>query len=414
MFRSTAAYLCALLTCAACVEGSPGFDAAYAHAGEPIGTVREIYDGTLSPELAATTFRNTDRLFPTRRIAASAVPRPLPASPAPLTALQFTEGDSVHDLERYLERNRVAALVVLHDGRVAIERYRLGATAATRWMSMSIAKSITSTLIGAALREGSISSLDDPVTRYVRVLRGSAYEGVSVRHILQMTSGVGWSEAYTDPSSDRRRLLEAQLSQVPGSAMRVMRTLARVAEPGARFNYSTGETQVAAELVRGAIRRPLSAYLSDKIWQPAGMESDATWWLDSPRGIEIGGSGISATARDYARFGQFILEDGVVGADTILPAGWVREATTPLSLADRRVVAFGYSWWTASTPASRRGGAFNAEGIHGQFIVVDPTARVVIVVLSARPHPTADAVISDYAFFDAVVSALASPTQRSP
>ncbi len=415
MRRGTVGPLCALLLLAACSDRHPSSqDAAYPHAAERIGTIQEIYDGTLTPELAATTFRNIDRLFPTRRIRASATPRPLPPAPAPITAVKFSERDSLYDLETFLARNRVAALLVLHDGRVALERYRLGATPATRWMSMSIAKSVTSTLIGAAIREGRIRGLEDSVTRYVPALRGSAYDGVTVRQILQMTSGVGWNEAYTDPTSDRRRLLDAQISQAPGSMLDLMRTLPRVAPRGARYNYSTGETQVAAALLHGAIRRPLATYLTERIWQPAGMEADATWWLESPAGIEVGGSGLSATARDYARFGQFILERGVVGTDTILPPGWVDEATSPLTLTDGRLVDFGFSWWTASTEAARRDRAFNAEGIHGQFIFVNPAARVVIVMLSARPHPTFDAVISDYLFFDAVVAALTSPTQRLP
>jgi CubicO group peptidase (beta-lactamase class C family) len=139
------------------------------------------------------------------------------------------------------------------------------------------------------------------------------------------------------------------------------------------------------------------------------MEDEAFWWLDAPDGVEIGGSGIAATARDYARFGQFILEQGIVGTDTILPAGWVREATTPKVLPGGKPLDYGYLWWTASTPDGRRDGAFNAEGIHGQFVYVNPAARVVIVVLSARPHPSQGAVVPDDAFFDAVVRALRAP-----
>lgn len=395
----------ALLAVAACrVESRP--PDAYPHATEPIGTVREIYDGTLTPELAVSTFRNIDRLFPTRAIAPAETPRPLPAASRSLGDVRFTSGDSTYDLERYLELNRVAAILVLQEGRIALERYRYGNTARTRWMSMSVAKSITSTLIGVALREGRIRSIDDSVTRYVPALVGSAYDGVTVREVLLMASGARWSERYTDPASDRRRLLEAQISQVPGSALEVMKELPRAAPPGTVNTYSTGETQVAAEVLRGAIGQPLATYLSERIWARAGMEAEANWWLDSPDGVEIGGSGISATLRDYARFGQFILEDGVVNGDSLLPTGWVAEATSPKELRDGRRISYGYLWWTAVTPGALRNRAFNAEGIHGQYIFVDPTARVVMVVLSARSHPTSGEVVSDHQFFDAVVRAL--------
>jgi CubicO group peptidase (beta-lactamase class C family) len=221
-----------------------------------------------------------------------------------------------------------------------------------------------------------------------------------------MSSGVRWSERYTDPTSDRRRLLEAQISQVPGSALAVMRSLPLAAPPGTVNNYSTGETQVLAEVLRGAVGRPLAEYLSERIWRPAGMEAEARWWLDSPDGVEIGGSGISATLRDYARFGQFVLEEGVVEGRTILPRGWMKEAGAPTSLRDGSPLDYGYMWWTAMRPEARRDGAYSAEGIHGQYVYVNPAARVVIVVWSAQPKPTGGAVVDDHAFFAAVVAAL--------
>jgi CubicO group peptidase (beta-lactamase class C family) len=368
----------------------PAQQAPYPHAAEPIGTVRQIYDGVLTPELAVNTFRNIDRLFPTRTVARASRPWPLPPAATPL-------GD-VRGLEEYLELNRVAGLLVLKNGRIALERYRFGNTERTRWMSMSVAKSITSTLFGAALKQGHITALSDSVTRYVPALRGSAYEGVTVRDILMMASGVRWNETYTDPRSDRRRLLEAQISQVRGSAMAVMRSLPRAAAPGTVNNYSTGETQVAAEMLRSAVGRPLATYLSDRIWSRFGMEADATWWLDSPDGVEIGGSGLSATLRDYGRFGLFLLHGGVAGGEAILPDGWIHEATSGKE--------YGYLWWTGTTAASRRDGAYAAEGIYGQWLYINPAAQVVIVVWSAQAKPTGGAVIDDWLFFDTVVEAL--------
>lgn len=388
----------AALVGAACRPAPPA--APYPHRAEPIGTVRQIYDGVLTPEMAVNTFRNIDRLFPTRTVRASTHPFPLPPSEHPLGSVSFTDNGKSHDLDSYLELNRIAALLVLQDGRVALERYRFGNTARTRWMSMSIAKSITSTLAGAAIRQGYIRSLSDSVTRYLPSLAASAYDGVTVRDLLMMASGVRWNETYSDPTSDRRRLLEAQISQVPGSALSLMKALPRAADPGTRNNYNTGETQVVAEVLRAAIGKPLATYLSERIWSRFGMETDAEWWLDSPDGTEIGGSGVSATLRDYGRFGQFILDNGVANGDSILPVGWVREATTPKTLRNGAPLDYGYLWWPG------RDSTFMAMGIHGQYLYVNPRARVVIVAWGARSHPTEGQVIDDWAFCDAVVTAL--------
>lgn len=378
----------------------------YLHATEPIGTVREIYDGVLSPDMAVTTFRNIDRLFPSRRIARSTRPRPLLPADEPLTAVTVTAEGVRYGLEQFMELNRVAGLLVLQDGRIKLEHYRFGNTERTRWMSMSVAKSVTSTLFGAALQDGHILSLADPVTGYVPSLMGSAYDGVTVRDVLMMSSGVQWRETYTDPTSDRRQLLEAQIAQQPGGAVAVMRGLPRAAPRGTVNRYSTGETQIAAEVLYRALGGPLSDYLHDEIWEPYGMEADATWWLESPDGVEIGGSGFTAVLRDYGRLGQFILEDGVIDGERVLPEGWVHEASTPKVLIGGTPLDYGYLWWTGTSDADRRDRAFAGEGIHGQFVYINPAVNVVIVIWSARPAPSGGEVVSEWAFFEAVSEAL--------
>lgn len=394
------------LACTSACGAILDHEAVYPHEREPIGSVRESYDGALSDSLAVSTFRNIHRLFPTRTVARGGVRRGLVPSAFSAANVRFTVGDSTFDLTRYMERNRVTGLLVLLDGRVALERFRMGNGPRTRWMSMSIAKSVTSTLIGAAIHDGHIRSVDDSVTRYVPALAGTAYEGVSIRDVLMMSSGVRWTETYTDPTSDRRRLLDAQIAQRPGGVLAVMASLPRAAAPGTMHTYSTGETQVLAEVLRGAVHRPLAEYLSERIWVPAGMDHEALWWLDSPDGTEIGGSGLSATLRDYARFGQFILDEGIVGGDTILPPGWVAEATSPKTLRDGTPLDYGHMWWPSTTVQGRRDGAFAAQGIHGQWVHVNPAARVVIVVWSAQPQPTGGAIFDDEVVFDAISAAL--------
>lgn len=376
------------------------------HSSERIGTVQQAYDGTLLPDIQVNTFRNIDRLFPTRTVKHGEHVHPLPASDNPLRNVQFKSDGKVYDLYDYVSLNRVSGLLVIKDGKIAFETYQLGNTARTRWMSMSVVKSITSTLIGAAIKDGHIQSLDDRITRYLPQLSGSAYDGVTVRNLLQMASGVKWDETYTDPTSDRRRMLEVQRAQQAGGVLALMAQLPRVAMPGTRWNYSTGETHVAGAVLRAAVGKPLAEYLSDRIWARFGMESDATWWLESPDGLEVGGSGMSATLRDYGRFGLFLLAEGRVSSEQILPDGWVKEAASA-KIVDGKPVDYGYMLWPIPNAGGTiNEGAFEARGIFGQHVYINPTEKVVVVVWSALPKPTGTATVRDNDFFAAVSLAM--------
>jgi CubicO group peptidase (beta-lactamase class C family) len=380
------------------------------HRGDRIGTVQEMYDGRLSPDGAVRTFRNIDRLFPVRVVERSTKSTRLSRLTRQLTALACSSRGMRWGLDEYIAANRVSGLLVLKNGRIALERYALGSTPRTRWMSMSIAKSITSTLIGAAIHDGSITSLDDPVSKYLISLSGTAYDGVTVRQILTMTSGVKWNETYTDPTSDRRELLAAQVAQLPGAALAAMTRLPRVAEPGTRFNYSTGETLIAGYLLREAVGMSLSEYLSAKIWKPLGMESVATWWLDMDArydGREIGGSGFSATLRDYARFGQFFMSGGRIRGESILPTGWMEEAGSQRLVRPAAGQQYGYMWWPMdSTAHAIHAGAFAAEGIFGQWIYINPREQLVVVQLSALTQPSGGEKVTSEDCFAAIANAL--------
>lgn len=387
-------------------DGSPAPGAGgYPHASEFIGSVRELYDGTLSPERTVNTLRNADRLFPTRPVPAGGTAHPLPRAPVALTQVNFVSNGSPVDLQAYLDGNRVAGLLVLKDGRIANETYRYGNTERTRWTSMSVAKSILSTLVGAAVKDGSIASIDDPVVRYVPRLAGTAFDGATVRHLLVMASGVRWDETYANAGSDRRQLLELQIAQRPGAVLDFLARLPRQAAPGTRHNYAAADTQILGEVLAAATKKPLATYLSEKLWARYGMEAEANWWLLSPDGMEYAPGGINATLRDFGRFGQFIVDDGMIGAERVLPEGWVAEAGSPKVLGGGTAVDYGYLWYMAPG-ASRADGAFVAVGIHGQYIYVNRKERVVIVVLGAQPQPSGGGTVSTTAFFDAVVAAL--------
>lgn len=367
----------------------------YRHASEPIGTVRQIYDGKLYPDIQVNTFRNIDRLFPTRTVARGDTVSRLPVSSRPLQDFSYTVDDSTYDLYDVLSLNRVGGMIIIHNGEIMFETYQLGNDEHTRWMSMSVAKSMTATLIGAAIHDGAINSIDDPIVTYLPRFQGSAYDGVTVRNLLQMTSGVAWNETYTDPASDRRSMLEAQIGQQPGAILDLMASLPRAAAPGSVWNYSTGETQVAGALVQAAIGKPVAEYLSEKIWSPMGMQADANWWLESPDGLEIGGSGLSATLRDYARFGLFMLNDGVINGERVLPEGWMDAASTPKTVAGE-TVDYGYMLWPL------HGRSYAAEGIFGQYVFVDPDTHLVVVMLSAQSKPIGLAGLNEYVFLQAL------------
>lgn len=379
----------------------------YRHENEKIGTIDNIYNGDMFPDLAINTFRNIERLFPTRTVPVSSNPKPLEKSPLSLQPFKSqikdktTElADQNYDLYDYLAMNAVTGIVVLKEGKLVYENYLHGNGPDTRWMSMSVAKSITATLVGLAIKDGYIESMDDLTVKYVPELKGSAYENTTVRHILGMNSGVKWDETYTNPDSDRRQFLKAQLSQEPGSLLKVMSELPSAGEPGKVHNYSTGETTIASEIVIGATGKKLSDYLSEKIWEPCGMESKAEWWLDSPDGNEIGGSGFSAVLRDYARFGQFILDEGKVEGKQLLPDGWAEAAGQPTTLDNGETVNYGLMWWPAWTEKSKKHKAFQAFGIHGQVLHIDPHEDVVVAISSARPKPAGTQPIDDMLFLE--------------
>ncbi|RYF15465.1 MAG: class C beta-lactamase-related serine hydrolase [Comamonadaceae bacterium] len=310
-------------------------------------------------------FRALDRLpllAKSRVVAAGGAPKALP--PGPPLKLPV-------DVAAFMAGQRASALIVVQDGRVRLERYGLGFDADGRWTSFSVAKSITSTLVGAAIRDGHIRSMDDKVTAYIPQMKGSAYDDVSVRQLLTMTSGVRWNEDYGDPQSDVALFNKHKPEPGVDALVSYLRRLPREVPPGTRWNYSTGETNLVGILVSQATKKPLSQYLSEKIWVPAGMEQQATWIL-SKTGQEISGCCLQAATRDFARFGVFIAEGARVGGQSIVPEGWLAEATTERVGIGRPGRGYGYQWWTYDD------GSFDARGIFGQGIFIDPKRKLVI------------------------------------
>lgn len=335
-------------------------------------------------------FPHMERLFPGHVVKAGGKVRALPAGkPLPVPAAE---------VDAYIAANNVAGLIVLQDGKVRLERYARGYSAEGRWTSFSVAKSFTSTLVGAAIRDGYIQSLEDPVTRYIPDLAGSGYDGVTVRQLLTMTSGVRWNEDYTDPKSDVARMFLEPVPAGRDPTVWYMKNLPRESAPGTKWVYKTGETNLIGVLVRRATGTPLSTYLSEKIWKPWGMERDAFWMVD-PAGHAVSGCCLSVSLRDYARMGMFAL----AGGRGVVPAGWFADATRPHAETGEPGHGYGYQWWTYPE------GRFGAVGIFGQVIRVDPKTRTVIAMSSAWPKATDRALgKAREAFLDRLLAAAAA------
>ena len=348
-------------------------------------------------------FRALDRISLLAKwhvIPASGTPKPLPqGEPLKLPI----------DLDAYMASQRSAAIVVLQGGKLRIERYGLDFDKDGRWTSFSVAKSFTSTLVGAALRDGFIKSMDDKVSDYIPDMKGSAYDDVSVRQLLTMTSGVRWNEDYGDPKSDVAQFNNHKPEAGVDALVSYMRKLPREAPAGTRWHYSTGETNLVGILVNQATKKPLADYLYEKVWNPAGMEQQATWLL-SKTGNEISGCCLQAATRDFARFGQFILDGAKAGGQSIVPDGWLAEATSGQASTGQPGRAYGYQWWTYDT------GAFAARGIFGQGIFIDPKRQLVIASNANWSAGASDRATSDAreAFYLAVQKAVDDEAAAAP
>jgi len=274
-------------------------------------------------------------------------------------------------VETYMLEQRTAGLVIIQNGKLRLEKYGLDFNAQGQWTSFSVAKSFTSTLVGAAVKDGFINSIDDKVSDYIPDLKGSAYDDVSIRQLLTMTSGVKWNEDYEDKNSDVALFNEHKAEAGVDATVSYMRTLSREAPAGKKWVYKTGETNLIGVLVSSATGKTLSNYLSEKIWAPFGMEQNGSWLLGST-GHEISGCCIQASTRDFARFGQFMLRGAQIGGEAVVPEGWVAAATSKQADIGDPGKGYGYQWWTYDN------GSYAARGIFGQGIFVDPNRKLII------------------------------------
>jgi CubicO group peptidase (beta-lactamase class C family) len=356
--------------------------AAGSNAVSPVSpTIQQVRRQILKPDGNSFYFRNMDDLFDTRQVPRSGPVWSLPREDRDIAISYGWQGKS-YGLDDMLDRTFTNALIVMKNGRIVTERYRNRTDASTHFMSWSMAKSFTSTMVGFALADGKIASLDDPITKYLPELKAGAYNGVTIRQVLEMKSGVDYEERY-----DFEHPGVAALNHEHALVQNTVRftdaawTIKRKNPPGAVFEYKTIDTAVLGWLVERVADRPFAYYMAEKLWEPLGAEANGFFIMDGPPGAgrEFTGAGFNAVARDYARFGQMILNKGQANGHQVVSPAWIAEATRPTD-AEGPMGGYGYQWWTMTGS-----NAFYALGLEGQFIYIDPDTQTVIVKLSYFP-----------------------------
>ena len=337
-----------------------------------------------------TNFRGMDDIFESKVVHRGDTPSEFDRGDTTLPETFEYEGETINVAE-FLKATDTTALAIYHDGELVHETYYLGNDETTTWISWSVAKSVVSALIGIAIEDGHIGDVMDPVTKYVPFLNGSGYEGVPIKHVLQMSSGVKFDETYADFNSDINRMGRALALNTPLDEF--IATLVNEKPSGTFNHYVSMDTQVLAMVLREATGKSLAENTEERIWKPLGMESDAYWIVDGA-GMELAFGGLNAVLRDYLRFGVLYLNEGNWKGIQIVPRDWVRASVTPdaphLQPGENPnsnwVLGYGYQWWIPREPE----GDFMAVGVYGQFIYVHPTHKVVIAKNSAYANYNVD------------------------
>ena len=316
-----------------------------------------------------TNFSNMESVFFTTNLGIPKIPvSKLPRAPKTLP-------DSV---DTWINDRSVTALVVLKDGKIAHEGYFKGTAPEDLRISWSVAKSFLSALMGIVVADGDIESIEDPVTKYVPELTGTAYEGATIRNVLHMSSGVTFNEDYLTFSSDINKM--GRVLALGGSMDKFAASLKRRDyESGKGWQYVSIDTHVIGMIIRGATGREVPELMTEKLLAPLGLEVDPLYLTDG-KGVAFVLGGLNLTTRDYARFGQMFAQGGMFNGQQVVPADWVTESTAPSAPTEVGETKYGYQWWL---PADPRPGEYFARGIYGQYVYIDTDANVVVAANSA-------------------------------
>jgi CubicO group peptidase (beta-lactamase class C family) len=331
------------------------------------------------------TYSHFGELFPSRPVKRAATPWRFKRAPEPPIFYNFkSDRFSIGD---YLRHNPATGLLIAKDDTIIYEHYQYARTDSDRFLSQSMAKTITAMLIGIAVAENRIRSIDDPVTAYVPRLANTEYGGTSLRALLHMSSGIAFTENY-DGSDDITRLSLDLFVEGKDPVASVAQFNTRVAPPETRWHYASSETEILGLVLRAAVKEPIADYLRDRIWQPIGAEADASWAIDGT-GQEVTYCCFNAVLRDYARLGRLLAHDGAWEGRQLIPRQWLLDATTvqpsDAYLAPEAATPyFGYGYQTWLFPGAQR--RFALLGLRGQIIFVDPASKLVMVHTAVRKN----------------------------
>lgn len=331
-------------------------------------------------------FRSVETYFPTRVISPSSSPSVFPRTQQQITLpTSFTYEGKQNNTNNFLTETDATGLVVIKNDTILFEKYYRGNTENSHTIAWSVTKSFVSALMGIAIQEGAVKSINDPAIKYVPELKNSAYENITIKNLLQMSSGVGWNEDYSDFNSDINRF--GRTLALGNSFEGFVKTLKKDKEQGIYNRYNSFDTQVLGMIISRATKKNLAAYLQEKIWIPVGMENKA-WWIIDDEGDEFAAAGLNASLRDYARFGKLYLNKGMHNGKQIVPKQWVTASLFPdaphlqpnTNENSDSSFGYGYQWWIPESTEKE----FLAIGIYNQFIYVNPTHNIIIAKSSAN------------------------------
>jgi CubicO group peptidase (beta-lactamase class C family) len=369
----------------------PDADLYGAAEGFPVpGFLRAVLQGNpYKPEYRVGAFSHFDDIYATRRIKRASVPWTFKRSP---TDIRYSYRGKPSSLAEYLARNPVTGLLIAKDDRILFEHYQYGRTDRDRLLSQSMVKSITGILIGIAISEGAIKSVDDKPETYVPGFKGTEYGRTPIRDLLHMSSGVDFGEE-RDGSRDLNRLWRDMVLGLGITTRGTVNSIAqfnqRIAPPGTRYYYASIEPDVLGVVLHNAVNKSASDYMQEKVWDPIGAEADAAWFLDA-EGFEVAHFGFNAVLRDYARLGRLLAHDGAWDGKQIIPAQWMIEATTvrpsdAYLLPGKAMPDFGYGYFLWLLPGKRRQFAFSGD--LGQRVCIDPASKLVMVQTALEGGP---------------------------
>ena len=416
LFASTAMLLTSLASCAGSGADLTPFVRSGGIGYRPDGPNRQILSGGYAtfprgdkqtwwrPDYSVDSFSRLDEIFASSTARAAERPsawqRPPEEPPVRYSSPPFLGGGR-YDIDGYLDRNPVTGLLISRNDKILVERYQYGRSDSMRLTSFSMAKTIVALLVGLAVDDGAIRSLDDPAEAYASTLAGTEYGRTPLRHLLTMSSGVPFREEY-DGADDVSKLSRATFGHATvGGSAAVRAFNERVAAPGARWYYASSETYVLAMVVRAAVGKSLSAILQERVWRPMGAEADATWLTDRS-GLEVGYMGVNAVLRDYARLGRLLVNGGRVGERQLVPQAWIASMTRPAFLAGQTGRRFGYGYQTWTHPSND--GSFGLFGVRGQYLFVDPARHLVMVNTAVRTDPRDPGNAETFALWEAIRS----------